>query len=254
MTPVIFPLFYLCDFSGMRKRAYALAALFCIFTGALNAQISTTMPMRSCVFKTYSPRWDSTGRKMIFRNQHAPFGRKFLRASGWVFLSEAIEMTVLLNSNTDFSKWERWKLGNLHDHYKAAYTLPPVIDRDDWFTNYVEHPFQGALNYNALRSQGAPIWQSAMFSALHSTFWEYVIEASEERPSIQDLIVTPIAGSLLGEMIHQVTILMSRNGFTWYETIIVLFLDPTFILNNGFKFNKPLRHCGKLRMKNSFDN
>jgi hypothetical protein len=202
------------------------------------------------MFRTYPPHWDSISHRPVLRNQQASFGRKFARASGWVLISEATEMTILLNSNPDFSKW-RWGLSDVSGHLKDAYTLPPVIDKDDWFTDYVEHPYQGAFNYNALRSQGATIWQSALFTTLHSTLWEYVIEATEERPSIQDLITTPIGGSLLGELVHFVTMRMIKNGFTWYETIFVIVFDPTFILNNGFKFvTRPKPHIPRTRKCN----
>ena len=43
-------------------------------------------------------------------------------------------------------------------------------------------------------------WYSFWYSfALSTFFWEYGIEAFAEVPSIQDLIVTPVAGALLGE-------------------------------------------------------
>lgn len=199
-------------------------------------------PHRSCVFKIYLPQSDASGNVVSLRNQKAPFGRKFLLATGWVFALEATEMIILINSNPDFSKWDRWEMSLLKKHYTTAYTQPPVIDKDDWFTNYVEHPYGGAFNYNMLRSQGAPIWQSFLFTTLHATLWEYVIEASEERPSIQDLIVTPIGGALFGELAHFATMRMCRNGLTWYETIVVIIIDPAFIINNGFKFTKRYPH------------
>jgi hypothetical protein len=222
----------------VKRAVYILIILLSLYEGVSAQDSLVSKPHRSCVFRTYPPQSDAAGNVVLLRNQKAPFGRKFLRATGFVFALEATEMTILINSNSDFSKWERWELGNLSAHYKAAYTQPPIIDKDDWFTNYVEHPYGGAFNYNMLRSQGAPIWQSFLFTTLHSTLWEYVIEASEERPSIQDLIVTPIGGALFGELAHFATMRMCRNGLTWYETIVVIIIDPAFIINNGFKFTK----------------
>ncbi len=186
------------------------------------------------------PHLDSTC-KPILRNQLAPFGRKFLRGTGLVLASEALEMTVLFLSPYSFSKWERSQFPYIGKHYTEAFTKPPLLDNDGVFTNLFAHPYQGAFEYNCLRSQGANIWQSVLFAALHSTFWEYAIEGSEERPSVQDLLITPIAGSLLGELVHFATMRMSRNGFTWYEGLFVCLLNPAFLLNNGFKFAKPLK-------------
>lgn len=219
----------------MGQRVLAgLVAILVYISG--HAQDTCAIPGTSYVFSTYAPIAGCDRSVVRLRNDGASFGRKFARASGWVLLLEAGEMTVLINSNPDFSKWDRWQRGNLYQHYHDAWTLPPVIDRDDWFTDYVEHPYQGAFNYNALRSQGAPFWQCMLFTTLHSTLWEYVIEASEERPSIQDLIVTPLAGSAFGELAHFATMRMCRHGLTWYEMIVILVINPSFILNNGCTF------------------
>ncbi len=52
----------------------------------------------------------------------------------------------------------------------------------------------------ALRGAGYPWYSSALYSAGMSTFfWEYGFESLAEVPSAQDIIVTPVAGSLLGE-------------------------------------------------------
>ena len=63
-----------------------------------------------------------------------------------------------------------------------------------------------------------------------STQWEYLFEAVAERPSTQDLIITPFAGALLGEMVHQLTQAMRRNGTNLFEDIAILILNPTSLL------------------------
>ncbi|MCF8277573.1 MAG: DUF3943 domain-containing protein [Flavobacteriales bacterium] len=98
---------------------------------------------------------------------------------------------------------------------------------------------KGTLLYNAVRSQNANIWQSSLFCLGHTVLFEYVIEAGIEQPSIQDLIVTPLTGILLGEGIHRGTIAMAKNGFKWYEATAVIIFNPMFAINNGFKFAKP---------------
>ena len=47
-----------------------------------------------------------------------------------------------------------------------------------------------------------------------STGFEYLVESWSERPSIQDLIVTPVVGSILGELIYLATKEMRKDGFT----------------------------------------
>jgi hypothetical protein len=84
-----------------------------------------------------------------------------------------------------------------------------------------------------LRSQDASLFQSFLFATGQSFIWEYIIEATAEKPSTQDLIITPIAGSLLGESIHLITMKMRTNNFNFFEKIFVLIFNPSFAFNNG---------------------
>ncbi len=171
----------------------------------------------------------------VCKNRDKSFGRKLLQGSGLVFGCEGISLTILYLSPKSFSKWERPTAESYRQNLKNAFTKLPVVDKDHWYINYLGHPYQGAYLYNALRSQGAKTWQSALFATTHSFIWEFVLEGGNERPSIQDIIVTPLAGSLLGEGIHQATMAMSRNGFKWYEGIFVVVFNPMFVINNGLK-------------------
>lgn len=79
----------------------------------------------------------------------------------------------------------------------------PVIDQDNAIFNYVLHPYAGAAYYMSARSQGFNVWQSWLYSFLVSTvFWEFGVEAFMEYPSIQDLIITPMGGLVLGEAFY----------------------------------------------------
>jgi hypothetical protein len=89
----------------------------------------------------------------------------------------------------------------------------PVKDKDGAFLNYVLHPIAGAIYYNIARTQGASKWESLGYSVMLSTFiWEYGIEATVERPSIQDLIATPLLGAILGEVAYQLSEKIEANG------------------------------------------
>lgn len=76
----------------------------------------------------------------------------------------------------------------------------PVWDKDEWVVNYIGHPVAGSYFYVWGRESGLSWQESSLLSLLMSTFfWEYGWEAFAEVPSKQDLIVTPLLGSLLGE-------------------------------------------------------
>ena len=153
--------------------------------------------------------------------------------------SETLTSIGLYLSPREFSNWEDkfWLYWgeNLH----RAYTSPPIWDKDLWIINYIGHPLQGSLAFNALRSQGAGFWTSSVFTLGHTLLWEYFFEAINEQPSINDLIVTPIAGIAVGEAINLMTKHFRRGGFTTGEKILVTILNPFYLLNQGFKTNEP---------------
>ena len=108
-------------------------------------------------------------------------------------------MGILYLMPSSFTNWEDDGEGPF-EKWKNNVSEGPVWDKDDFFLNYVTHPYSGAIYYMGARSAGANSWYSFWYSfALSTFFWEYGIEAFAEVPSIQDLIVTPVAGALLGE-------------------------------------------------------
>jgi len=76
----------------------------------------------------------------------------------------------------------------------------PVWDNDNWAVNYIGHSLAGSYFYVWGRQSGLSWQESTLLTTLMSTFfWEYGWEAFAEKPSIQDLVVTPVLGSILGE-------------------------------------------------------
>lgn len=181
------------------------------------------------------------------RNEDAAFGKKLVRGLGLSFGYNLTMGVFLLALPEHISQWDRDN--KLHWAYmknkmKETFTLPPVIDDDLWYINYIGHPYQGGYYFNNLRSQGATFWESAAYGLGQSMLWEYIIEGWFERPSVQDMIVTPIAGALVGELSHQATLRMHKNGFALYEKIIVTVINPSWAINNGFKTKNKVQYFG----------
>ena len=85
----------------------------------------------------------------------------------------------------------------------ANFHAGPVWDSDQPLFNYILHPYAGAAYYMGARSQGFNVLGSLAYCAFISTvFWELGIECFNEVPSIQDLIITPIGGMVLGEAFY----------------------------------------------------
>lgn len=174
------------------------------------------------------------------KNENASIAKKWLRAEAFIGGLELSAMGTLMLMPPTVTKWEPDFIKDASTNLKRAFTRPPVWDSDDFALNYIAHPYTGAIYYNGLRSQGATKWQSFVFSAAQSTFWEYVIEGVAERPSIQDLIVTPVTGYFVGEIIHKATINMRRKGFNFLEKVVVLILNPMYVANNGYRNTRTL--------------
>lgn len=106
---------------------------------------------------------------------------------------------VLPESFTNWDKEEMLEYGMIQ-RWKDNVRAGPVWDDDDFFLNWIMHPWAGAVYFMSARGSGFNKWESFAYSAVMSTiFWEYGIEAFAEIPSWQDLLITPIVGSVLGE-------------------------------------------------------
>jgi hypothetical protein len=165
--------------------------------------------------------------------------KRFWTSTGQVAVGYGLFLTILFISPPAYTKWDNYFGEELLLHagskLKDAWTRPPVWDHDTYFTNYICHPYAGSFYYNTMRTKGGSAAASFGFSVFSSTLWEYGLEAFFEQPSIQDLIVTPIVGSIVGEAVHRLTLEMSIGGFNFPEKLAVLFLNPSYVMNHGFK-------------------
>jgi Domain of unknown function (DUF3943) len=170
----------------------------------------------------------------LLRNENASIWKKIGRGEMLIGGAELLGMGILMLMPKEVTKWPEDWLADAGRNITRAFTTAPVMDEDDWQMNYVGHPLAGALYYNTIRSQNATWFQSFLFSTAQSFIWEYVIEGIAEPPSIQDLIITPVAGTIFGEACHQLTMSMRKNGFSFVEKVVTLVLNPMFVVNNGF--------------------
>ena len=152
----------------------------------------------------------------LLRNEHAGIWKKVGRAEFFIGGAELLGITALILTPKEVTGWSPDWTQDAWRNVKRSLSTPPVWDDDDWQLNYIGHPIAGSYYYNSLRSQNANIFHSFLFATAQSFIWEYFIEATAEKPSAQDLIVTPIVGSLLGESAHRLTMNMRRNGFNFF--------------------------------------
>ena len=150
--------------------------------------------------------------KCIYNPERDP---KRLAYNTLIFASVAVaSFGVLWVAPESVSKWDKEKIkekGFLYK-WKENVKVGPVVDQDNFFFNYVTHPYAGAIYYMSARGSGFKKWESFTYSVLMSAFfWEYGIESFAEISSWQDLFVTPIIGSVIGESFFVVKGNIIRN-------------------------------------------
>lgn len=241
------------EFSSFKQKEFLLPKHYSLKFDSLS--YSSLTYKKDLSFAVYSNQYlqykiDSTklGIKTSYqnhwlRNEYSSFWKKAGRGELLIGGIEVIGMATLMLMPKEVTKWEPGWIKAAEKNLIRAFSTPPVWDHDDWALNYIGHPIAGSYYYNAVRSQNATRFQSFLFATVQSCIWEYVIEGVAERPSIQDLFVTPVVGALIGEPIHLATMSMRKNGFQFVEKIFVLILNPMFVINNGFgpKHNPPLK-------------
>jgi hypothetical protein len=123
----------------------------------------------------------------------------------------------------------------IFDNWGDAFTKPPVFDSsqpafewdgDGWPTNLIGHGLFGSELYLRTRTCHKNVFEGFAFAVAGSTLWEYVIEGSAARPSAQDLVYTPVVGSLLGELRYQGWLAAGRWKDRTWGGVFKVVLDP----------------------------
>lgn len=131
--------------------------------------------------------------------------------------------------------------------YRNVCVRDPEIDGDNPIFNYVLHPYAGAVYFMSARGAGFNFWRSLLYSACISNIgWEFGIEAFMERPSYQDLFITPLAGALVGELFYK----LKRNivshdyrlgGSRLLGNVVAFLIDPVNEIVGLFDGNEARR-------------
>jgi Domain of unknown function (DUF3943) len=113
----------------------------------------------------------------------------------------------------------------------------PTWDEDNWYVNYLGHPYFGAIAYIRARERRFGAFGAFWYAALLSGLYEFGIEALFERPSYQDLIVTPIAGTLLGALLFEPIRehIQGKPERRWYDHVALALTDPLGTANSMFE-------------------
>ena len=123
--------------------------------------------------------------------------------------------------NTSLKKWG------------SNITKPELDDGDSFATNYLYHPYFGALYYQVYRDLGYEKHDAYLGTILQSTLWEFTIEGTVEKPSIIDLIVTPGLGIPLGLYFEKLNKQLSNSDSFFAKTASYLINPTRLFLKEG---------------------
>lgn len=168
--------------------------------------------------------------KDVFPN----YGRMY--ANGGVLCGAFVSALLVLEClPEDATSWNRAEIRNVPPFkrwFRNIFKKGPEWDHDNPIFNFVLHPYAGAAYFMAARSCGFGFWRSMLFCSVISTVgWEFGVEAFTERPSYQDLVITPVVGSCIGELFYRL-----KRNIVWHDytlggsrilgNVVVFLIDP----------------------------
>jgi hypothetical protein len=175
----------------------------------------------------------ATERKLTFEEAYTAFRDEKPRQKH--YLRAGIELFAVLGagslwywSNQDFNSvdwelgfdWPSWRRKLLFENSGASF------DTNPYDVNAIAHPFAGAAYYLFARGNRLGTLESLLFATAASTLWEYFAEF-KEKVSINDLIVTPVAGMAIGEALTQLGAFFERGEDNWVNrTLGAIFQTP----------------------------
>jgi len=130
-----------------------------------------------------------------------------LEVPGFLGLLNAYDRVVYSGQTEDGKKVYSSTFSSTWDHLRKENW---VFDKDPFNVNQFAHPYQGATMYGLARSSGLGFWESLAYSNVGSFIWKMAGET--DPPSINDMITTGNAGSLLGEALFRMSSLVLKSN------------------------------------------
>jgi Domain of unknown function (DUF3943) len=157
------------------------------------------------------------------------------RAAGWIGLELSLHMAQYLLTErppgpiyeTAYTPWDKVAHGAVS------------FDANTFRTNFLGHPFMGASMYQLARGSREPAWLASLYALVGSTTWELI--EFQEKASINDLVVTPVAGVALGEALFQLAAHLDRSPPSTTRTVLAWLAAPWKKVNDAIDGATPAR-------------
>jgi hypothetical protein len=113
------------------------------------------------------------------------------------------------------------------------------LDVDEMNTNFAGHPSAGTFYYMFARSNRVSIPEAFAWTVATSTVWEFL--EFKEPVSINDMVVTPVAGLAIGEAFTQLSGWFDRSGTNGLSRALAWIFDPMRKFHDWIDKAQPLR-------------
>lgn len=165
-----------------------------------------------------------------------PDGAGLRRDSAYLLSLQVGAIVILYAMPESISNWseEQKETYSLADWWENVRN--PTWDDDQFWLNYIAHPYWGAAYYVRARERGFDERASFWYAAAMSTAFEFGAEALFEQPSIQDIIVTPVGGVIVGEYFMRVRARVAERvtpgePMAFRDRVILWLTDPIGAIN-----------------------
>jgi len=158
------------------------------------------------------------------RNPPRPYLRVVLGELTFLILQGAWYWGHQEHSDSEISvgSWSTWQ-------DKLFSTKYFTFDQDHFNTNAVGHPVAGLVYYQIARGSGLNVFGSFLATVAASTAWKYFGE-SNQKVSINDLVVTPAAGWVLGEVTYRLGSFFADGEPSFTNCVGALLFSPVATL------------------------
>jgi hypothetical protein len=118
-----------------------------------------------------------------------------------------------------------------------------AFDTNGFDTNFLFHPAAGTLYYLTARSNRMGSFESFAVAFGASAVWEFFGEF-QEKISVNDVIVTPVAGMALGETLTQLGAYFLRQCSSAPNQLLGTALAPLTVIHDAIDGAERLTECG----------
>lgn len=154
------------------------------------------------------------------------------------YLRAGLEMMAFLGGATTWYWLDRerqvadWDFPSV----KQRLTLDVIrFDNNDFWINFIGHPLDGTAAQALARANDLTLAESFGYSIATSLAWEYLLEY-REKVSLNDILVTPVTGVVLGEFAHRLAQVVNAprppGTERWWHHLLGWTLGPTVALHD----------------------